>query len=108
MMVNVVSSHPVYEVLSLALEAVDFETALHPLIGAHDGGAVLTPPFHQGASARLLRHPATQVLQRQSAHYLLTELNRWPVCRGEGECVGVCVCAGLCEQAVAEYLTYNL
>lgn len=107
-MVNVVSSHPVYEVLSLALEAVDFETALHPLIGAHDGGAVLTPPFHQGASARLLRHPATQVLQRQSAHYLLTELNRWPVCRGEGECVGVCVCAGLCEQAVAEYLTYNL
>lgn len=51
-----------YEVLSLALEAIDFETALHPLIGTHDGGAVLTPPFHQGASARLLRHPATQVL----------------------------------------------
>lgn len=42
--------HSVYEVLSLSLEAVDLEAALHPLVGAHNGLVAISPALFQRPS----------------------------------------------------------
>lgn len=63
-------SHFVDELLCPGLEAVHLETALHPLVGAHDGRVVVPPAFLQRPPARFAGLPPTQILHRASGSWL--------------------------------------